>query len=276
MTMGRIETVFAQAKEQGRGTLGVFITAGDPDMETSGRILDAVVESGADIIEFGMPFSDPMADGPAIQASSLRALKNGMTLAKTLEMARRFRQKHAATPLILMGYFNPIYIYGVDKFLDEAVTAGVDGLIVVDLPPEEDQELCLPAKAAGLRFIRLVTPTSDEARLPAVLAEASGFVYYVSITGITGTKSAAGASIAEAYKRVRGFTDLPIVTGFGIRTPEAAAEAANLSDGAVVGSAVVDIIADNLSADGNGDAIVQKIAAFVGDLAKEIAVGKTR
>jgi len=276
MTMGRIETVFAQAKVQGRGTLGVFITAGDPDMETSGRILDAVVESGADIIEFGMPFSDPMADGPAIQASSLRALKNGMTLAKTLEMARRFRQKHATTPLILMGYFNPIYIYGVDKFLAEAVAAGVDGLIVVDLPPEEDQELCLPAKAAGLRFIRLVTPTSDEARLPAVLAEASGFVYYVSITGITGTKSAAGASIAEAYKRVRGFTDLPVVTGFGIRTPEAAAEAANLSDGAVVGSAVVDIIADNLSADGNGDAIVQKIAAFVGDLAKEIAVGKTR
>jgi len=216
-----------------------------------------------------------MADGPAIQASSLRALKGGMTLAKTLEMAKAFRQRHSDTPLILMGYFNPIYIYGTAKFLDEAVAAGVDGLIVVDLPPEEDAELCLPAKAAGLSFIRLVTPTSDEKRLPAVLAEASGFVYYVSITGITGTKSAAGASIAEAYSRIKSFTDLPVVTGFGIRTPAAAAEAATLSDGAVVGSAVVDIIADGIASESpDHDAIVQKIAAFVGDLATGIAASK--
>ena len=270
--MGRIETAFARANEQGRGTLGVFVTAGDPDLETSGRILDAVVAGGADIIEFGMPFSDPMADGPAIQASSLRALRGGMTLEKTLAMAKAFRERHAETPLILMGYYNPIYIYGAQKFLDEAVAIGVDGLIIVDLPPEEDEELCLPAKRAGLSFIRLVTPTSDEARLPKVLAEASGFVYYVSITGITGTKSAAGASIADAYNRIKSVTNLPVVTGFGIRTPEAAGEAATLSDGAVVGSAIVDIIANNLSDDGSThDEIVQKIAAFVGDLTKGVA-----
>ena len=270
--MGRIETVFARANEQGRGTLGVFVTAGDPDLETSGRILDAVVAGGADIIEFGMPFSDPMADGPAIQASSLRALRGGMTLKKTLAMAKAFRKRHAETPLILMGYYNPIYIYGAQKFLDEAVAIGVDGLIIVDLPPEEDEELCLPAKRAGLSFIRLVTPTSDEARLPEVLAEASGFVYYVSITGITGTKSAASASIADAYNRIKSVTNLPVVTGFGIRTPEAAGEAATLSDGAVVGSAVIDIIANNLSDDGSThDEIVQKIAAFVGDLTKGVA-----
>ena len=270
--MGRIETVFARANDQGRGTLGVFVTAGDPDLKTSGRILDAVVAGGADIIEFGMPFSDPMADGPAIQASSLRALRGGMTLKKTLAMAKAFRERHAETPLILMGYYNPIYIYGAQKFLDEAAAIGVDGLIIVDLPPEEDKELCLPAKRAGLSFIRLVTPTSDEARLPKVLAEASGFVYYVSITGITGTKSAAGASIADAYNRIKSVTNLPVVTGFGIRTPEAAGEAATLSDGAVVGSAVVDIIANNLSDDGSThDEIVQKIAAFVGDLTKGVA-----
>lgn len=270
--MGRIETAFAKAKAEGRGTLGIFITAGDPDLETSGKILDAVVENGADVIEFGMPFSDPMADGPAVQASSIRALKNGMTLEKTLQMAKAFRERHADTPLILMGYFNPIYIYGSDKFLAKAVDAGVDGLIVVDLPPEEDAELCLPAKAAGLNFIRLVTPTSDVARLPVVLKEASGFVYYVSITGVTGTRSAAGASIADAYKRIKSHTDLPVVTGFGIRTPEAAAEAATLSDGAVVGSAVVDLIAENYAKDGSGnEEIVQKIAAFVGNLAKGVA-----
>ena len=273
--MGRIETVFARANEQGRGTLGVFVTAGDPDLETSGRNLDAVVAGGADIIEFGMPFSGPMADGPAIQASSLRALRGGMTLEKTLAMAKAFRKRHSETPLILMGYYNPIYIYGAQKFLDEAAAIGVDGLIIVDLPPEEDEELCLPAKRAGLSFIRLVTPTSDEARLPEVLAEASGFVYYVSITGITGTKSAAGASIADAYNRIKSVTNLPVVTGFGIRTPEAAGEAATLSDGAVVGSAVIDIIANNLSDDGSTqDEIVQKIAAFVGDLTKGVAASQ--
>lgn len=269
---GRIETAFAEAKAANRGTLGVFITAGDPDMETSEKLLAAVAESGADLIEFGMPFSDPMADGPAIQAASLRALKSGMTLSKTIDMARRFREKFPEKPLILMGYFNPIYIYGVAQFLADAKEAGVDGLIVVDLPPEEDGELCLPAKATGLNFIRLVTPTSDAERLPTVLAEASGFVYYVSVTGITGTKSAAAASISDAYNRISAVTDLPIVTGFGIRTPEQAAEAATLSDGAVVGSAVVDIIASNLAEDGSGtDEMVQKVATFVRELATGVA-----
>jgi tryptophan synthase alpha chain len=218
-----------------------------------------------------MPFSDPMADGPAIQAASLRALKAGMSLQKTLAMAKRFRQMNADIPIILMGYYNPIYIYGNDAFLSDAVDAGVDGLILVDLPPEEDDELCIPAKQAGLSFIRLVTPTTDDKRLPTVLAEASGFVYYVSVTGITGTKSAGADSIESAYKRISSNTDLPIVTGFGIKTPEQAAEVANLSDGAVVGSAVVDIIANNLLEDGSGnDEIVRKVAAFVSDLANAI------
>ena len=269
---GRIETAFATAKAANRGTLGVFITAGDPDLATSEKLMDGLVDAGVDFIELGMPFSDPMADGPAIQAASLRALKAGMSLKKTLAMVAQFRAKHANTPLILMGYYNPIYIYGVDKFLSDAAAAGVDGLIIVDLPPEEDAELCLPAKAAGLQFIRLVTPTSNAQRLPAVLAEASGFVYYVSVTGITGTKSAAADSISDAYKRISAKTDLPIVTGFGIRTPEQAAEAANLSDGAVVGSAVVDIIANNLSVDGSGnDDIVHKVTTFVRQLSDEIA-----
>ncbi|MEC8641476.1 MAG: tryptophan synthase subunit alpha [Pseudomonadota bacterium] len=273
----RIEAAFANARSENRGTLGVFVSAGDPDRETSAAILDALVEAKADIIELGMPFSDPMADGPAIQAASLRALKDGMTLAGTLEMARDFRARHRDKPLVLMGYYNPIYIYGVDAFLADAVAAGVDGLIVVDLPPEEDDELCLPAREAGLDFIRLVTPTSDAARLPVVLGTASGFVYYVAITGITGTRSAAADTISAAYSRISATTDLPIVTGFGIRTPEQAGEAASLSDGAVVGSAVVDIIADNLGADGRGTPeIVSKIAAFVGDLAKGVAAGGRR
>ena len=232
----RIETAFANAKAEGRGILGVFVTAGDPDEGTSAQILDALVEATGDIVELGMPFSDPMADGPAIQAASLRALKNGMTLAGTLEIARGFRQRHPGTPLVLMGYYNPIYIYGVDRFLAEASEAGVDGLIVVDLPPEEDDELCEPATAAGLDFIRLVTPTSDAERLPVVLGSASGFVYYVAITGITGTRSAAADSISAAFERISAATDLPVVTGFGIRTPEQAGEAASLSDGAIVGS----------------------------------------
>jgi tryptophan synthase alpha chain len=272
----RIETVFANAKADGRGTLGVFVTAGDPDAETCTALLDTLVESGADFIELGMPFSDPMADGPAIQASSLRALKAGMSLAGTLQLARDFRQRHPAVPLILMGYYNPIYIYGNDRFIANAVAAGVDGLILVDLPPEEDAELCLPAKQAGLDFIRLITPTSDDTRLPAILAEASGFVYYVSVTGITGTASAAADSIAAAMTRIRKQTDLPIVTGFGIRTAAQAAEAASLSNGAVVGSAVVNIIADNLpdgtttiSAD-NRQKMIRKIAAFVADLSAAI------
>ncbi len=270
---GRIDTTFANAKKAGRGTLGVFITAGDPDAATTSALLDALVGAGVDFIELGMPFSDPMADGPAIQAASLRALKGGMTLAGTLELAAEFRKRHPDTPLILMGYYNPIYIYGNDRFIADALAAGVDGLIIVDLPPEEDTELCLPAKDAGLKFIRLVTPTSDETRLPAILAEASGFVYYVSVLGITGTKSAAGDSISGAYQRIRAQTELPIVAGFGIRTPAQAAEAASLTDGAVVGSAVVDIIANNLTdtpQKGIKDDIVQKVATFVGELATAI------
>jgi tryptophan synthase alpha chain len=270
---GRIETTFAQAKSANRGTLGVFITAGDPDAATTLALLDALVDAGVDFIELGMPFSDPMADGPAIQAASLRALKGGMTLAGTLAIAAEFRQRHPDIPLILMGYYNPIYIYGNDRFIKDALAAGVDGLIIVDLPPEEDGELCLPAKAAGLRFVRLVTPTSDDQRLPTILAEASGFVYYVSVLGITGTKSAAATSISDAYKHIREKTDLPIVAGFGIRTPAQAAEAASLTDGAVVGSAVVDIIASNIGdtpANGVNQDIVQKVATFVGELATAI------
>ena len=273
----RIEAAFAKARDENRGVMGVFVSAGDPDRDTSAAILDALVDANVDMIEFGMPFSDPMADGPAIQAASLRALKAGMTLAGTLEMARDFRTRHPDTPMVLMGYYNPIYIYGVDAFLADAVAAGVDGLIVVDLPPEEDDELCLPARAAGLDFIRLVTPTSDADRLPVVLGTASGFVYYVAITGITGTRSAAADTISAAYSRISAATDLPIVTGFGIRTPEQAGEAASLSDGAVIGSAVVDIIADNLGADGRGrPEIVSKIAAFVSELAKGVAAGGRR
>ena len=268
----RIEAAFANARAADRGILGVFVSAGDPDRATSDAILDALVEAKVDIVELGMPFSDPMADGPAIQAASLRALKAGMTLSGTLEMAKAFRDRHPDTPLVLMGYYNPIYIYGVEAFLADAADAGVDGLIIVDLPPEEDDELCLPARAAGLDFIRLVTPTSDAERLPVVLGTASGFVYYVAITGITGTRSAAADSISAAYSRISAVTDLPVVTGFGIRTPEQAGEAASLSDGAIIGSAVVDIIADNLAADGSGTPeIVSKIAAFVGDLAHGVA-----
>ena len=268
----RIEAAFAKARAADRGILGVFVSAGDPDRATSDAILDALVDSKVDIVELGMPFSDPMADGPAIQAASLRALKGGMTLSGTLEMAKGFRERHPETPLVLMGYYNPIYIYGVEAFLADAVAAGVDGLIIVDLPPEEDDELCLPARAAGLDFIRLVTPTSDAERLPVVLSKASGFVYYVAITGITGTRSAAADSISAAYSRISAVTDLPVVTGFGIRTPEQAGEAASLSDGAIIGSAVVDIIANNLAAGGTGTPeIVSKIAAFVGDLADGVA-----
>ncbi len=248
----RIEAAFANARAADRGILGIFVSAGDPDRATSDAILDALVDAKVDIVELGMPFSDPMADGPAIQAASLRALKGGMTLAGTLEMAKGFRDRHPDTPLVLMGYYNPIYIYGVDAFLADAVAAGVDGLIVVDLPPEEDDELCLPACAAGLDFIRLVTPTSDAERLPVVLGTASGFVYYVAITGITGTRSAGADSISEAYARISSATDLPVVTGFGIRTPEQAGQAASLSDGAIVGSAVVDIIAAKRASDGTG------------------------
>jgi tryptophan synthase alpha chain len=272
----RIDTVFANAKTENRGSLGVFITAGDPDAKTTEALLDGLVEAGVDFIELGMPFSDPMADGPAIQAASLRALNGGMTLAGTLEIAGNFRQRHPDMPMVLMGYYNPIYIYGNEQFITDAVDAGVDGLIIVDLPPEEDEELCIPAQKAGLSFIRLITPTSDDERLTAILASASGFVYYVSVTGITGMASAATNSISAAYQRIRKQTDLPIVTGFGIRTPEQAAEFASLSDGAVVGSAVVDIIANGAANAESGDdagereETVHKVSAFVGELSAAI------
>lgn len=241
----RITRKFAALKTEGRAGLVTFLTAGDPTPELSEQIILDIAEAGADLIEIGMPFSDPMADGPAIQASSLRALKAGMTLPKTLEIVRSFRKRDDHTPIVLMGYYNPIYIYGVDRFLKDAKQAGIDGLIVVDLPPEEEGELCLPAIQAGINFIYLTAPTTDDARLPKVVKHASGFVYYVSITGITGTKSADAGDVAASVARIRKHTDLPVAVGFGIKTPDQAAAIARVSDAAVVGSALVGIIAEN-------------------------------
>jgi tryptophan synthase alpha chain len=266
----RIDTRFAELKKQGRSAFVTFLMAGDPDLETSLAIIKALPKAGADVIEVGMPFTDPMADGPAIQASGLRALKAGMTLKKTLAMVREFRNDDATTPLVLMGYYNPIYIYGVDKFLVDAKSAGVDGLIVVDLPPEEDAELCLPAMKAGLNFIRLATPTTDDKRLPAVLANTSGFVYYVSITGITGSASADTAVVGEAVARIKRHTQLPVCVGFGIRTPEAARGIAQHADGAVVGTALVDALRGSLDAEGRATA---KTVTVVADLAAALAQG---
>jgi len=246
----RIDARFAELKQQGRSAFITFVMAGDPDPVTSLEIVKALPKAGSDIIEIGMPFTDTMADGPAIQAAGLRALRAGMTLKKTLAMVRAFRQADGTTPLVLMGYYNPIYIYGVDKFLADATDAGVDGLIVVDLPPEEDGELCLPAMKAGLNFIRLATPTTDDKRLPAVLANTSGFVYYVSITGITGSASADSAAVAQAVGRIKRHTRLPVCVGFGIRTAAAARAIASNADGAVVGTALVDALRASLDADG--------------------------
>lgn len=268
---GRIRRRFDALKAQGRGGLVTFVTAGDPDYDTALAIVKGLPEAGADLIEIGMPFSDPMADGPAVQASSLRALKAGMTLKKTLALVTAFRAADKDTPIVLMGYYNPIYRYGVDRFLVDAKTAGVDGLIVVDLPPEEDGELCLPALAAGVNFIRLATPTTDDQRLPAVLANTSGFVYYVSIMGITGTRSAADSEIAAAVGRLKRHTDLPVAVGFGIRTPEQAATVAGIADAAVVGSAIVDKIVAGL--DGQGKAkpgLVKELLGFVAQLAQGV------
>ena len=264
----RIERRFAALKAAGRGALGAFITAGDPDLETSLAIMKGLPAAGADMIEFGMPFSDPMADGPAVQASSLRALKAGMTLAKTLGMVRAFRQEDGDTPLILMGYYNPIYSYGVERFVADAKVAGVDGLIIVDLPPEEDAELCLPALKAGLHWIRLATPTTDDKRLPTVLNNTSGFVYYVSIMGITGTAAVPTEHVREAVARLRRHTALPIAVGFGIRTPEQAAAIAGIADGAVVGSAIVDAVKAELDANGKAKpGLAARVLALVESLA---------
>jgi tryptophan synthase alpha chain len=271
----RIDTRFAELKKQGRSAFITFLMAGDPDLETSLAIIKALPKAGADIIEIGMPFTDPMADGPAIQASGLRALRAGMTLRKTLGMVREFRNGDATTPLVLMGYYNPIYVYGVDKFLVDAKSAGVDGLIIVDLPPEEDAELCLPAMKAGLNFIRLATPTTDDKRLPAVLANTSGFVYYVSITGITGSASADTAVVGEAVARIKRHTKLPVCVGFGIRTPEAAGAIARSSDGAVVGTALVDALCGSLDAEGRATAnTVAAVADLVTSLAKGVRGAK--
>ncbi|MFO1037081.1 MAG: tryptophan synthase subunit alpha [Geminicoccaceae bacterium] len=246
----RIERRFADLKKEGRAGLVTFFTAGDPDAATSEAIICGLPKAGADVIEIGMPFTDPMADGPSIQAAGLRALKHGARMTATLDLVRAFRRDDALTPLVLMGYYNPIWAYGRDRFLRDAKAAGVDGLIVVDLPPEEDEELCLPAREQDLDFIRLATPTTDDHRLPKVLEHSSGFIYYVSVAGITGQKRALVDQVGPAVARIKRHTELPVAVGFGIREPEQAAEIARVADAAVVGSALIDIVAAGLDADG--------------------------
>jgi tryptophan synthase alpha chain len=272
----RISRRFARLKAEGRAGLVTFITGGDPDLETSARILAGLPGAGADLIELGMPFSDPMADGPSIQAAGYRALHAGTTLRRVLKMAADFRATDPDTPLILMGYFNPMYRYGVDRFAVDAVAAGVDGVIVVDLPPEVDAELRMPAQAAGLEVIRLAAPTTDEVRLPRVLDGAGGFLYYVAVAGVTGTKRARIEDIAAAVVRLRRSTDLPIAVGFGIRDPASAAEVARHADAAVVGSAIVDRIAAGLDPSGHADStLVADVLAFVGSLAQGVRGART-
>ena len=266
----RIDRCFARLREKNRAAFVPFITAGDPDRETSAALLRALPEAGADIIELGMPFSDPMADGPAVQAASLRALAAGTTLVDVLSLVADHRRHDPDTPIILMGYYNPIYSYGPERFLDDALAAGVDALIIVDLPPEHDDELCLPALARGVSFIRLASPTTDDARLPMVLNNTSGFVYYVSITGITGTKSADADQVSHAVDRLRQHTDLPIAVGFGIRTPDQAAVIARTADAAVVGSAIVSTVESSL--DKNGRATTQTVAQTIA-LVRDLAAG---
>lgn len=241
--MSRLQSRFAELKQQNRAALVTFVTAGDPDYASSLEILKGLPAAGADVIELGMPFTDPMADGPAIQLANIRALAAKQNLPKTLQMVREFRATDSSTPLVLMGYYNPIFAYGVERFIADAKEAGVDGLIIVDLPPEHNDELCEPAQAAGLDFIRLTTPTTDDQRLPTVLNGSSGFVYYVSVAGVTGAGAASMEQVEEAVTRLRRHTDLPLCIGFGIRTPEHAADVARRADGVVVGSALVDQIA---------------------------------
>jgi tryptophan synthase alpha chain len=266
----RIDRRFAALKEEGRAALVAFIEAGDPDYGTSLAILRSLPQAGAELIELGVPFTDPMADGPAIQAAGLRALRAGQTMKRTLKLVHEFRRGDDTTPVILMGYYNPIYIYGVEQFLTDAKSAGVDGLIVVDLPPEEDRELCLPALKAGFNFVRLATPTTDDKRLPAVLANTSGFVYYVSITGITGSAAPDTGKAAAAVARIKRHTRLPVCVGFGVRTAEQARAIAQGADGVVVGSALVETIAKSLDAEGR--ATVKTVGA-VAELVRALSEG---
>ncbi|ACB95611.1 tryptophan synthase subunit alpha [Beijerinckia indica] len=267
----RIDRRFEELAKAGRAGLVTFVMAGDPDLSTSLEILHALVRAGADVLEVGMPFTDPMADGPAIQAAGLRALKAGMTLRKTLDMVAAFRAKDATTPIILMGYYNPIYIFGVEAFLNRAKEVGVDGLIVVDLPPEEDEELCLPARAAGLNFIRLATPTTDAVRLPAVLANTSGFLYYVSITGITGAGVPDYSKVASAVAGIKAHTNLPVAVGFGVKTAESARTIACHADAVVVGSAIVDALRASLDGEGRATpACIGTVEKLVAELAEGV------
>jgi tryptophan synthase alpha chain len=270
----RIDTRFAALRAEGRPALVTFVTAGDPDYATSLEILKALPKAGADLVELGMPFSDPMADGPAIQASGQRALKGGQTLRKTLDMVRAFRAGDNETPIVLMGYYNPIYIYGNEAFLADAKAAGVDGLIVVDLPPEADDELCIPAMRHGINFIRLATPTTDDRRLPTVLANTSGFVYYVSILGITGTASPDAVRVGGAVTRIKRHTILPVAVGFGVRTAAQAAAIGRDADGVVVGSAIVGAVADSLRDGKATDRTVGAVTKLVGELAAGVRAAR--
>lgn len=258
--MTRIDAKFAELKAAGKKAFVAYIMAGDPDPETSFQVMKGLPGAGVDIIELGMPFTDPMADGPTIQLAGQRALDGGQTLQKTLDMVAEFRKGDDTTPIVLMGYYNPIYNRGVDRFLDDARAAGIDGLIVVDLPPEEDSELCIPAQRAGLNFIRLATPTTDDKRLPKVLQNTSGFVYYVSITGITGAAAAQAGDVAPEVTRIKAQTDLPVIVGFGITTPEAAESIAGVADGCVVGSAIVKLIGEGKPV----PEVLDRVAALAG------------
>jgi tryptophan synthase alpha chain len=273
---GRIERRFAALEEEGRAALVTFLSAGDPERATFARILEGLPAAGADVIEVGMPFTDPMADGPSIQAASLRALAAGMTLRGVLDLVRSFRQSDDETPVVLMGYYNPIWSYGPERFLEEAGAAGVDGLIIVDLPPEEDDELCLPALARGLDFIRLATPTTDDCRLPKVLTNTRGFIYYVSITGITGAGAPMVELVARAVARIKRHTGLPVAVGFGIRDPQQAAEIARVADAVVVGSALVDQIARSLDDEGRPKpGLAEDLLARVRALAVGVRAART-
>ncbi|MGZ3412001.1 MAG: tryptophan synthase subunit alpha [Rhizomicrobium sp.] len=273
----RIDRRFAALKKEGRAALVTFTMAGDPDYATSLALTKALPKAGADVIELGMPFTDPMADGPAVQAAGLRALGSGQNMIKTLAMVREFRAGDNDTPIVLMGYYNPIYVYGVEKFLGDAKSAGVDGMIVVDLPPEEDEELCLPALKAGLSFIRLATPTTDDKRLPAVLANTSGFVYYVSITGITGSAAPDAGKVGTAVTRIKRHTALPVCVGFGVRNAESAAAIARNADGVVVGSALVGAVKESLDASGKATApTVKAVTDLVSDIAKGVRAARLK